>query len=184
MKQYFLLGCVLATILPGLAQTTGPLQLQGREPRHAGTLTSSRYQALLFMSPECPLCENYSATLRSLRTEFSAEQVTFVGVFSGEWYSREDIISFLARFQAPVRVLYDPDYHLKTLYKATVTPEVVVIDREGRVQYQGKIDNWVVALGKKRTQTTEFYLRDALLALIAGREPVIRQTEPVGCFIE
>ncbi len=147
-------------------------------------LHASPFTVFLFLSPECPLCENYSATLKTLRSEFDPEEVAFVGIFSGEWYSREEITTFLARYQPPVTPVLDPDYKLQELFSATVTPEAVVTNKEGDVLYQGKIDNWIVSLGKKRTVVNQYYLRDALNALLAGQNPEIAKTEPIGCFIE
>ena len=37
--------------------------------------------------------------------------------------------------------------------------------------------------GKQRAQPTRRDLRDALDAVLAGREPVVPRTEPIGCFI-
>lgn len=136
------------------------------------------------MSPECPLCENYSATLKTLRPMFPEEEVSFIGVFSGNWYSAEEIIRFMARYQPPVQPVLDPSYSLQQHYEATVTPEAVVVSDSGEIIYQGKIDNWIVSLGKKRTVVTEHYLRDALTSWSEGEYPEVRQTEAVGCFIE
>ncbi len=147
-------------------------------------LRSSTYTVLVFLSPECPLCENYSVTLQQLRTKFTAQQVNFVGVFSGKWFSESDIRSYLSHYQPPVQPILDKDYQFMQLFGAKVTPEVFVVDQEGSLHYQGKIDNWIVSLGKKRTVVNEFYLHDALRALLRGEEPAIRQTEAIGCFIE
>lgn len=147
-------------------------------------LWSSELNVFLFLSPECPLCENYSATIKTLRTEFEEGRVAFIGIFSGEWYSKEEITTFLARYQPPVTPILDPTYQLQQLFSATVTPEVVVTNNQGEVLYQGKIDNWIVSLGKKRTVVNQYYLRDALQSLLDGQQPEIAKTEPVGCFIE
>lgn len=147
-------------------------------------LYESPFTVFLFLSPECPLCENYSATLKTLRSEFDPEKVVFIGVFSGEWYDKEEITTFLARYQPPVTPILDPDYRLQERFSATVTPEAVVTNEDGDVLYQGKIDNWIVSLGKKRTVVNQYYLRDALNALLAGQNPEIAKTEPIGCFIE
>lgn len=147
-------------------------------------LWTSELTVFLFLSPECPLCENYSATLKVLRSEFDEEEVAFVGIFSGEWYSKEEITTFLARYQPPVTPILDPGFRLQQFFSATVTPEAVVTNDQGEILYQGKIDNWIVSLGKKRTVVNQYYLRDALRSLLEGRNPEIAKTEPIGCFIE
>ncbi|MDP5172296.1 MAG: redoxin domain-containing protein [Bacteroidia bacterium] len=167
-----------------MSQTAITLEAWNQTHVSYQALHSSAYTVFIFLSPECPLCENYSATLKTLRAQFPEEEVSFVGIFSGQWYSRDEIQHFLARYQPPVKVVLDPRYQLQALFQATVTPEAVVVNRSGKVEYQGKIDNWIVSLGKKRTVVNQLYLQDALAALLKGEEPAIRQTEAVGCFIE
>lgn len=169
---------------PSLLSAQSGIQSWNGQELSAEDLWTSELTVFLFLSPECPLCENYSATLKTLRSEFDEEQVAFVGIFSGEWYSKEEITTFLARYQPPVTPILDPTYQLQQLFSATVTPEAVVTNDEGEVLYQGKIDNWIVSLGKKRTVVNQYYLRDALNALLDGHNPEIAKTEPIGCFIE
>lgn len=154
------------------------------EPLAVSDLMTTELTVVIFMSPECPLCENYSASLKQLRSVFSENEVSFVGVFSGSWYTSEEIIRFMARYQPPVTAVMDVDYILKHRFAASVTPEAVLIKAPGEIMYQGKIDNWIVSLGKKRTVVTEYYLRDAIKACLLGTRPEVSQTEPVGCFIE
>ncbi|MEM7374038.1 MAG: redoxin domain-containing protein [Bacteroidota bacterium] len=139
---------------------------------------------IFFLSPECPLCENYSLTIRTLREQFSDDSVAFYGIFSGKYFSRELIQTYLATYNPQVIPLLDPTYQTKTLLEANVTPEAFVIDALGTQLYRGSIDNWIPALGKKRTVITRHYLRDVLHASLTGDEIPYTQTKAVGCFIE
>ena len=62
--------------------------------------------------------------------------------------------------------------------------EPFVMQADGRVRYQGAIDDWYVALGKHRPEATQHYLRNALDAVLAGKEVAIVKTEAVGCLVE
>ncbi len=181
MKRYLLLTSLL---FAGLLTAQSGLTSWNDQPVSYETLTHHPLTVFVFMSPECPLCENYSATLKDLRAQFPEEDVAFVGVFSGKWYSKEEINRFLARHQPPIDPVLDPRYELQERFDASVTPEAVVVGQDGAVQYQGKIDNWIVSLGRKRTVVNKYYLRDALEALLRGEQPAISQTEAIGCFIE
>jgi hypothetical protein len=66
---------------------------------------------------------------------------------------------------------------------ATITPEVAVVDRDGRVRYRGRIDNRYEAIGRARRIVTSHDLTDALDALLAGRPIASRETPAVGCYI-
>ena len=137
-----------------------------------------------FLAPECPLCENYALVIRELRAAYNPSSVAFYGIFAGNTYTADEITHYMARFRLPVKALRDGDFVLTRYFEATVTPEVFVVNANGQVVYQGKIDNWIAALGKKRQQTTRFYLRDALDAALAGENIIVSKTDAVGCLIE
>jgi hypothetical protein len=67
--------------------------------------------------------------------------------------------------------------------KASVTPQAVVVDRGGQIRYRGRIDNFYAAFGKPRQQVTEHDLRNALDAVLAGRQAPKRETDAIGCYI-
>src|SRR5690606_16319565 len=62
------------------------------------------------------------------------------------------------------------------------TPEVVVIDAEHRLRYRGRIDNQY-RLGGTLPRPTTNELEEALIALLARREPVVAEPTVDGCQI-
>lgn len=167
---------------------TGPYQLEVKrldgQPYQLRKLKDERINVFFFLSPECPLCENYSLTIRLLQDSFPATQFRFIGIFSGAYYQPETISRYLARYKPEVLPLWDPAYKLRDFFGASITPEVFVLDRSGAVAYSGKIDNWIPALGKKRRVITRFYLKDALQALATGESIPLKHVDAIGCFIE
>ncbi len=137
----------------------------------------------VFLSPECPLCINYTLTLNQLFQKFKDRRVVFYGVFPGKYYSKKKINRFVKKYDLKFNIVLDPDYGLTKKYNATVTPEAVFIGSNGLKLYSGKIDNWAYELGKKRTVITEHYLEDSIDSYLNGKEIKIKITEPVGCFI-
>ena len=59
------------------------------------------------------------------------------------------------------------------------TPEVFVLDADGRIAYHGAIDD-----ATEPEAVTAHWLRDALEAVLAGEAPVTTETPPVGCTIK
>lgn len=139
---------------------------------------------MLFLSPECPLCQNYTLAIRGLEQEFSSNNIPFVGIISGNYYTKEEVRSYKAKYDLEMDMLFDPDFSLSQFYGATITPEAVLIDKKGDLQYRGAIDNWAISLGKKRLNITEHYLTDALNNFLSGNEIDPQETKAVGCFIE
>jgi hypothetical protein len=67
---------------------------------------------------------------------------------------------------------------------AKVTPEVFLFDKEFELRYKGAIDNWFYELGKYRRVTSDHYLIDALQSVLGGEDPIIMETEAIGCLIQ
>ncbi|GAB4424391.1 MAG: hypothetical protein OHK0039_41570 [Bacteroidia bacterium] len=143
-----------------------------------------RYTVLFFLSPECPLCQNYSRTIAQLRTRYPGQDLAFYGIFPGTHYDSDEIRAYLDTYSPPVIPLRDPAYHVTRALGAQVTPEAFLLDATGQVLYSGKIDNWIPKLGQKRSVITEYYLQDAIGAALAGRPVPLRHIPAIGCFIE
>lgn len=139
---------------------------------------------IYFLSPECPLCINYTKEIKRLDETFHLKGVAFFGVFPGEWYSAAEINDFRIKYHIDVPFYIDPKNKLVHALDATVTPECFVIDSTAQLVYSGKIDNWVNALGKKKLEVSEAYLEDALVAALEGKAPKTAKTKPIGCLIE
>jgi hypothetical protein len=54
-----------------------------------------------------------------------------------------------------------------------------VIDQAGLLRYQGAVDDVTF---RQRTPT-RYYLREAVEALLAGRQPQPQETPPYGCTV-
>ena len=112
------------------------------------------------------------------------DQIDFYGVLPGSSYSLQEMDSFLNVYELPLEIIYDYNYNLVNNLKASITPEVYLIDENNKVQYQGLIDNWLGELGRKRQFVSQYYLKDAIESFINGEEIRINKTKAIGCFIE
>ena len=80
-------------------------------------------------------------------------------------------------------VLRDPEHALVKIGHVQITPEVAVFDRNHRLIYDGRIDDWYIELSRARPAPTTHELEDAIRAAHAG-EPVARnEVRGVGCYI-
>ena len=75
--------------------------------------------------------------------------------------------------------LYDPTQAIGLTYGAKVTPHVFVLDQQRKIAYVGAVDD-----NMKATEAKTHYLRDALDALLAGKQPPKAETKPVGCGLQ
>ena len=75
--------------------------------------------------------------------------------------------------------LYDETQEVAAAYGAARTPEVFVFDAGHRLVYHGAPDS-----SHADPDAAEPYLRPALDAALAGTQPEVQQTPPVGCTIK
>jgi hypothetical protein len=140
--------------------------------------------AYFFVSHDCPISNYYSQEIRRVCEGYGAQ-----GLHCELVYVDPGLTDDAARKHAQEYAhgaypkVVDRKHELVRSLHATVTPQVVVVRADKSVAYSGRIDNFYVALGRKRRVVTEHDLRDALDALVAGRPVEKPETNPVGCFI-
>jgi thiol-disulfide isomerase/thioredoxin len=138
--------------------------------------------AIVFLSPDCPLCRNYTRTLNSLQQQYVAK-LTVVGVFPGHAYADEDYLKFNSKYAVAFPLIKDEEKELTHMMGASITPEVFLLNERRELVYSGAIDNWAVSLGKSRKTTTANYLRDAVEEVLSGRSIKTDFVKAVGCYI-
>ena len=136
-----------------------------------------------FLHPACPLAQEYGPVLDALAKEFADDGIRFVGVVCElddvtevEAYRREFGITF------PIRL--DTDFTLAEALDATVTPEVVLVDRDRVIRYAGRIDDRYKLRGVMTPGDPDPELRSAILDLLAGREIREPRTQAAGCPLD
>lgn len=140
------------------------------------------YQLLVFLSPECPLSQNYSVVLQQLSNEFE-DIIQVYGIVPGSTVTKKEIQHFANKYKILFPIYSDKSMTTIKAVHATTTPEVVLLDMEGHLVYRGAIDDWAVDLGKKKSKASNEYLRNALLQVRSGLPVQIVMKEPVGCLI-
>jgi hypothetical protein len=128
------------------------------------------------------MCQNYAPTLKALGETFG-QKVQFIGIIPGTAYTRKEIENYRQTYNIGFSLVVDSTFKTTNQLKATVTPEVFVINEQGHLAYSGAVDNWLYDLGKKRKAPTEHFLKDALEAMVAGKKVLKPKTTAKGCLI-
>jgi hypothetical protein len=165
---------------------TAILNHQKLQRAHGGTESVSNGQfpvrIFVFLSPECPISINYTKTLNEIAAKFT-ERVVITGIIPGKSYPLKDVEKFSREYQLRFNLYIDSHKKITELAKATITPEVIVFQQDGKIIYRGAIDDWAVAPGRKKQKAFNHYLQNAIEAHLQGRLIVLRKTKPVGCLI-
>jgi peroxiredoxin len=146
---------------------------------HAGKTAT----VVAFLSFDCPVSNGYAATLAELHKTYSAKGVGFLAFVPTDDDAAR-VAKKAAEFKYPFPVLSDRQRVAAEAFKATVTPEVFVLDRNLVLRYRGRIDNAYSGRLKKNAQVTDRDLASALEAVAAGREVPTPATRAIGCHID
>lgn len=140
---------------------------------------------VIFMGTECPLAKLYGPRMQELSQEF-ADNVAFIGVNSNRQDSVTELDAHARNHGITFPLLKDLGNKVADAFGATRTPEVFVVDKQGVVRYQGRIDNqytFGAGVGYSQPDLDRRDLAEALTEIIAGKEVSVAFTEPKGCII-
>ena len=132
----------------------------------------------------CPYVQAWEDRMAELQREFGDRGFRLVAISSNdaENYPEDSFEKMQERAAARgfnFDYLYDPSQGVARSLEAERTPEVFLFDRDRRLRYHGAIDD-----SRSEHAVTQHYLRDALDAVLAGGEPPVAETMPVGCTVK
>jgi thiol-disulfide isomerase/thioredoxin len=145
--------------------------------------TQARAVVLFFVTTDCPLSNGYAPEMNRIEQAYASRGVLVYAVQGDTTIPDEEVRRHAHEYGYRFPALLDPREVLARHTGATVTPEAVVLSPAGTVLYLGRIDNRVEDFGKTRIQATEFDLRDALDAILAGQPVSHPRTRALGCAI-
>jgi peroxiredoxin len=138
----------------------------------------------VFLLTDCPACENYALTLNKMNEKYKADSIAFYGVFPGTYSKPDEMLSYKNTYKINFPLLVDKDKKMVKALKAKTSPQAFLISKTGPVLYSGRIDDWMYAVGRKRTVITKHELQDAIDATLKGNKVPVASTVAVGCLIE
>ncbi len=149
-----------------------------KETYTLSTLVQQGPVVFVFLSAECPVAQRYAMRLKRMHKEYYEKHTTIVGVYSNENDSVEDVQEYLKRAEYPFPIVKDVNGSLARYLGATMTPQAHLIDSKKVLRYRGPIDD-----NRYETRVKHNYLKDAIVAVLSGREVKIKETPAFGCTI-
>lgn len=156
----------------------------------AVTLSALRGKPVVleWFNPGCPFvvyAHEPGGPLATRAAEATAAGVTWLAINSGapgkQGHGVEVNGEAAKKWSMAHPILVDEDGAVGKQYAAKTTPQMIVIDAQGIVQYAGALDN--APLGKAEGARVE-YVDQALSAVQAGQPVATPQTKPYGCSVK
>lgn len=174
-----------ADALPqSIADTLKTLKLPDRfgKPFEFEQTAKSRVLVLAFLGTECPLAKLYAPRVQELASRYASEDVSFIGVCSNVQDSLTEIQAYANNGGITFPVLIDSQQRLADSVQAKRTPEIVVLDKDRRIRYHGRIDDQY-DIGVVRKAPQREFAALAIDALLKDEAPEIVFMDAVGCLI-
>jgi len=149
--------------------------LMGVPHRLAGV--QGRVLVLNFWSSECPWAQRGDEVIAELKPVWG-DRVELWSIASNA-IETDKQLELAAAAREPGIVLRDAEHAVADLYEAVTTPHFFVIDENGLLRYRGAPDD----ISFRQREPTVHYLKDAVEALLNGREPNPAETGGYGCTI-
>lgn len=157
------------------------LDLNGR-PANPLSADTGKVVVLVFLRRDCPVSGRYAPTIQQISKEYSGNASFFL-VYPDKSENPESIRKSVSEYGYHLPVLRDPQHALVKLSHVQITPEVAVFDRNRKLIYDGRINDWYIDLNRARPAPTTHELEDALRAAQTGGSVAQNEVRGVGCYI-
>ncbi|WP_293134159.1 thioredoxin family protein [Microcoleus sp. bin38.metabat.b11b12b14.051] len=148
-------------------------------------LEKFRAIGVVFMCNHCPYVQLYLDRLKALQADFQDRGVTLIGINANDANqypddSFENMKIFATENQLNFPYIRDVAQDVAESFGASQTPEVFLLDRDGRLRYKGSIDDNADDAGAVQVS----YLRSAIEQLLNDKSIEPSSTEAIGCSVK
>jgi len=150
-----------------------------------------KYVVLEWFNPECPFVKKHygSDNMQKLQADYTSKGVVWLTIDSNAPGTEGSITAEQAQKimsgwkTHQTALLLDPDGKVGRAYGAKNTPNMVIINPEGKIAYEGAIDSKATPNPADIPSSTN-YVKAALDQSLAGKSVSTPQTKPYGCSVK
>jgi peroxiredoxin len=170
-----------------LGQNAPDFRLPGVDGKTYGLsdFAGAKLLIVVFSCNHCPYVIGAEDRINRLVADYAAQGVQLVAINSNETENHPtDSLEHMKQrakdkgFKFPY--LRDESQEVALAYGALRTPHFYVFDEQRKLRYTGRMDDNPRNPGQEKTRE----LRDALDALLAGVQPPVPVTNPIGCNVK
>jgi peroxiredoxin len=150
-----------------------------------------KYVVLEWFNPECPFVKKHygSSNMQNLQKEFTDKGVVWLTIDSNAPGTEGNLSPEQAEKVTTAwkthqtALLLDPEGKVGRAYGAKNTPNMVIINPEGKIAYEGAIDSKATPNPADIPSSTN-YVKAALDESLAGQPVSNPKTKPYGCSVK
>jgi peroxiredoxin len=150
-----------------------------------------KYVVLEWFNPECPFVKKHygSGNMQKLQEEYTSKGVAWLTIDSNAPGTEGNLSADAASKVTTgwktqqTALLLDPEGRAGRAYGAKNTPNMVVINPQGKIVYEGAIDSKATPNPADIPNSTN-YVKVALDESLAGKPVTTPTTKPYGCSVK
>src|SRR5216110_1344136 len=158
---------------------------------HSPSQYKGKYVVLEWFTPECPFVKKHygSGNMQKLQEEYTGKGVVWLTIDSNAPGSEGNLSADAASKvmtgwkTRQTALLLDPEGKAGRAYRAKNTPNMVVINPEGKIVYERAVDSKATANPADIPNSTN-YVKVALDESLAGNPVTTSTTKPYGCSVK
>lgn len=140
---------------------------------------------VVFSCNHCPYVQAYEDRINAIARDYAPQGVALIAINANDVtkYPDDNFDAMVERARTKGFVfpyLRDETQAVASAFGAECTPEVFIVDREGKISYHGGIDDNY----REPQNVTTSYLRSTLDDIVAGRPVAQPETRAIGCSIK
>ena len=137
---------------------------------------------VVFTCNHCPYALAWHDRIADAARDYPGVRFLAINPNDAERYPGDSLDAMRERVERedwPMPYLHDESQDVARAFGAKTTPDVFVLDAEGRLRYRGAPDP-----DHEDPSLNASWLREALDAVLAGEEVARPETDPVGCSVK
>ena len=162
-----------------------------RDKAHTLSAYRGKYVVLEWHNNGCPYTHKHyvSGNMQKLQKQWTERGIVWLTVISsapgtqGYVTAAEENTYLRTMNAAPTAALLDPSGKIGHLYSARTTPQMVIVNPQGVLIYDGAIDDRPTADVSDVAAATN-YVSAALREALAGKPVTLSSTRPYGCSVK
>lgn len=151
--------------------------IDGKTVTLKSALKGAEAVVVCFTCNNCPVAVSYEDRFIEFNKKYEGKKVTFIALNCNN--ASENLEQMKQRAEEKgfnFIYAFDASGDAARAYGASRTPEMYVVDSDGKVQYHGSYDD-------SQRNPTKTYLISAVDSVLAGETPAVTETKAFGCGI-
>jgi peroxiredoxin len=188
----FLTTVVLALDVPPVGSQAPDFSLADAKGRtHSLSQYKGKYVVLEWFNPECPFVKKHygSGNMQKLQAEYAGKGVVWLTIDSSAPGTEGNLTPEQAEKKMSewkthqTALLLDPEGKAGRAYGAKNTPDMIIVNPDGKIIYEGAIDSKATPNPADIASSTN-YVKVALDESLSGKPVTTSSTKPYGCSVK